>query len=232
MIHAYSPAKPSPLSRILMLGNSPNSPEGFTGSDPDVSNYLQPVAEEDNAILGFEELPKVAVTRQQPTSLAAEESRPESPLQEKKLEPNVDARPVADVGVGKATVKGRVFHPEPKRLSSKDKGKAKATEPAVNANAQSRVRTLAAVEKENSGMKLNGKVFSAPGGVSRISPPDYGAGEIKKAPAGKPPPKPAVGTSTSRAKLSAKLPSQSKGGPRRVLVDSVEAPAIGKGWRG
>lgn len=27
MVHAYSPVKPSPLSRILMLGNSPDSPE-------------------------------------------------------------------------------------------------------------------------------------------------------------------------------------------------------------
>ena len=28
MIHAYSSAKPSPLSRILMLGASPDNPEG------------------------------------------------------------------------------------------------------------------------------------------------------------------------------------------------------------
>ena len=27
MVHAYSPAKPSPLSRILMLANSPESPD-------------------------------------------------------------------------------------------------------------------------------------------------------------------------------------------------------------
>lgn len=238
MIHAYSPAKPSPLSRILMLGNSPNSPDEFTVSDPDVPNLFQPVAEEDEGIIGFEKIPKVAVSMfplQPQISLTAElsvESPPGSPLQEKKLEHNVDARPVAGAGAGKATVKGRMLHPDPKRISAKGKGKAKTTEPVVNMNTQSRVRTVAAVEKENSVMKLNGKVFSAPGISAKISPPGSEAGEINRTAVRKPPVKPVMGTSTSHAKLSTKMLPQSKGGPRRVPVDSIEAPAIGKGWRG
>ncbi|KAJ3871053.1 hypothetical protein F5051DRAFT_434164 [Lentinula edodes] len=37
MIHAYSPVRPSPLSRILMLGNSPGSPSNIA-LDPDSSS--------------------------------------------------------------------------------------------------------------------------------------------------------------------------------------------------
>jgi len=214
-----------------MLGNSPDSPDGLTGRDPDVSNFLQPVAEEDEAILlGFQKVLKVTaptLAPQEQISLAAElgvESPPDTPLQEKKLVPNVVVQHVAVARLGKTTANGRVFYPDPKR---QEKGKAKTTALAVNT--QSRVKTLAAVEKENSIMKPNGK---GPGGASKVSPPGLGAGEVKKAVAVKPPVKPVAGTSMSRARLAAKLQQQSKGGPRRVLVDSVEAPAVGKGWRG
>lgn len=231
MIHAYSPARPSPLSRILMLGNSPSSLDGLTDGDSDVSN-LQPVVEEDEAALGFEEIPKVPVpVCPLQSSLAAQlsvEFPPESPLQEKKLEPNVGARLSADVDAAKVTATGRVFHPDPKRLSANEKGKPKAT----SMNAQSRVRTMAAVEKENTNMKPGGKVFSAPSGGSKISPSCSGAGGIKKAAAVKQSAPPTGGTSASRARLTAKLLPQNKGGPRRVLVDSIEAPMISRGWKG
>ncbi|KAF8075153.1 Afadin and alpha-actinin-binding-domain-containing protein [Lyophyllum atratum] len=223
MIHAYSPVKPSPLSRILMLGNSPNSPELIGPGLEDISALLQPVMEEEEHIPGFEEPSAVPadipLPSSPPMSLAAElgvsESPPESPLQEKKLEPNVVKRPSVTT-----TAKGRVFHPDPARFTAKEKGKAKAA-PVVNAPS-GRVKTSASVEKENGGTKAEGKVFTAP---SRISPP-----EIKKA--AKPPPKPAAAISTSRARLTAKLPPPGKGGPRRVLIDSEEAPTAIKGWRG
>ncbi|KAI0791937.1 Afadin and alpha-actinin-binding-domain-containing protein, partial [Abortiporus biennis] len=44
MIHAYSPAKPSPLSRILMLANSPESPDNEHSSG---ASSLDAVLEED-----------------------------------------------------------------------------------------------------------------------------------------------------------------------------------------
>ncbi|KAG5644872.1 hypothetical protein DXG03_007513 [Asterophora parasitica] len=227
MIHAYSPAKPSPLSRILMLGNSPNSPEAIgTASESEISSLLQPVVEEDSDS-GFEDLLGVPSHPPPPMSLAAElgvsELHLESPLQEKKLEPNVAIRSTAAT-----TAKGRVFHPpDAKRLTTKEKGKAKAL-PVVNAP-NGRVRTSGGVEKENSGMKVQERkerVFTAP---TRISPP--GADDKMKKVA-KPPPKPTAAVSSSRAPLVAKLPPPGKGGPRRVLVTSDEAPPVGKGWRG
>ncbi|GLB41635.1 putative afadin- and alpha -actinin-Binding [Lyophyllum shimeji] len=223
MIHAYSPAKPSPLSRILMLGNSPDSLE-LNGLRPDdTSGLLQPIVEDD-CVRGFEEPPAIPAEPPAPAmSLAAElgvsESPPESPLQEKKLEPNVVVPPPVAT-----TAKGRVFHPDPKRFATKDKGKAKAA-PVANATA-GRVKTSAGVEKENGVIKAEGKVFVAP---PRISPPGT-KGDAKKVV--KPPPKTAAGVSTSRARLTAKLAPPVKGGPRRVPIDSEEAPPIAKSRRG
>lgn len=233
MIHAYSPAKPSPLSRILLLGNSPTSPDGAgASSDSDLSGLLQPVAEEDENILGFEEVPTVAqgpVRSQPQMSLAAElgvESPPESPLQEKKLEPNVATRQATTTAETKPA-KGRALYPDPKRLTAKEKGKGKAT--GGTTSTQPRVKTSAAVEKENT---KSSRGTSNITGVSRVSPPGIGSIETKQV--AKPPPKPAASISSSRARLIAKLPPAAKigGGPRRVLVDSVEAPVIGKGWKG
>ncbi|KAG5653603.1 hypothetical protein H0H81_011975 [Sphagnurus paluster] len=214
MIHAYSPAKPSPLSRILLLSNSPNSPDSLGSTSEDVSSLLHPVMEEDERVSGLEELSA-------PISLAAElgipESPAESPLQEKKLEPNVAARPPVTASM---STKGRVFNPDPKRLTAKEKGKAKAAPVATAPSG--RVKTSAAVEKEN------GRLYAAP---PRVSPPGS-MGETKKV--AKPAPKPSTttGVSGSRARLMAKLPPPGKGGPRRVLIDSDEAPPVGKGWRG
>lgn len=44
MIHAYSPVKPSPLSRILMLANSPDSPE----AGPALASLPESAAEDDS----------------------------------------------------------------------------------------------------------------------------------------------------------------------------------------
>ncbi|KAF9466164.1 Afadin and alpha-actinin-binding-domain-containing protein [Collybia nuda] len=226
MIHAYSPAKPSPLSRILLLGNSPNSPDGAgTSGDSDVSSLLQPVTEEDEIDLGFGQIPTYS---QEPQVFLAAElgiaSAPESPLQEKKLEPNVTTRKIT-TAVEVKTAKGRVMYTDSNRFTAKEKGKGKAT--TETANAQTRIKTSAAVEKENTAKSSKGSTTK-----SRVSPPGLEITEMKKV--AKPPSKPSAGVTGSRARLLAKLPPPSKtgGGPRRVLVDSVEAPIIGKGWKG
>ncbi|KAG6841245.1 hypothetical protein C0991_000529 [Blastosporella zonata] len=211
MIHAYSPAKPSPLSRILMLGNSPNSPEMVGLGPSDVSSLLDPVVDEEERVSGFEELQTAPSVQM---SLAAElgipESPSESPLHDKKLESNVVKRPSATI-----TAKGR---PDPKRFTAQEKGKAKAVRGAhVTVG---RIQTSAGVEKENNGVKAHDKVFKAP---PRISPPGLTEKKVVK-----PPPK-STGVSTSRSRLTAKLPPPTRGGPRRVLIDSDEAPPAGKG---
>ncbi|CAA7265145.1 unnamed protein product [Cyclocybe aegerita] len=231
MIHAYSPAKPSPLSRILMLADSPvTPPNGFlsnTSLSPS-SGPLEAVAEEpEDGGLG-----PIPPQLQRQMSLAEElgvpESPPDTPLQEKKVEANV-AAPLP---------RGRVFFPEAqvkKPLTTVEKGKAKA-EPTA------RARTSAVGEKENNQSLKPAKAPSGRSGkVSPVPPLSNATGAAKKvSPAGanKPAPKsvlkapPASSTAGgSRAKVPPK-PSMNGGGPRRVLINSADAPPIGKGWKG
>lgn len=227
MIHAYSPAKPSPLSRILMLGNSPATPAG-SDDDPDsdvgnISMPLEALLEEDEGGMAlvdalFPEMPLPPV--RQPTlaeELGVSESPPESP------EASAPA-PASGPMVG--SLGGRVFSREPERFTAQQKGKGRVLEVAG-------VRgTKAAREKENGEAGIRRKMV----GLPKVSPPlgsTGGVGGVKvKAQGGAA--GNAIGKPGSRARVMAKLPAPSaaKTGPRRVLVDSAEAPAIGRGWRG
>ncbi|KAA1470163.1 hypothetical protein DENSPDRAFT_928667 [Dentipellis sp. KUC8613] len=103
MIHAYSPAKPSPLSRILMLGDSP---EGAALPAPTFEGALDAVNEDDE-MLDAELLPP----------------EEEPPLREKKLEKNVESAPVSKR-------RAPAGH-EPGAKKSVDKGKGKASAPSA-----------------------------------------------------------------------------------------------------
>ncbi|KAJ7580155.1 Afadin and alpha-actinin-binding-domain-containing protein [Mycena floridula] len=129
IIHAYSPAKPSPLSRILMLGNSPPA---FPGSD----SGLGPLVESDGE--GIEDMfPEMPPAPPEPQMSLAQElgipesppetpQRPESPLREKKM-------------LNTGAAKGRAL--------AKDNRKEKV----VSVPTTSRVKQ--AIEKENGGLK-------------------------------------------------------------------------------
>ncbi|KAJ6527277.1 Afadin and alpha-actinin-binding-domain-containing protein [Mycena vulgaris] len=213
MIHAYSPAKPSPLSRILMLANSPATPADLADAEAgNISLPLEVLLEEDEGGPGLVDalFPEVPLVRQ-PTlaeELGVSESPPESPA---------EAPPPATAGAGR----GRVFSREPTRFTSQEKGKGRAPETARG--------TKPAGEKENGEAQIRRKMV----GLPRVSPP-LGAVGVKKAAKPLGVPGSAVGKSGSRARLMAKLPAPAvaKTGPRRVLVDSAEAPAAGRGWRG
>ncbi|KAJ7180853.1 Afadin and alpha-actinin-binding-domain-containing protein [Mycena filopes] len=198
MIHAYSPAKPSPLSRILMLGNSPATPADSDAGN--ISTSLEALIEEDEsgpALVDamFPEVPPLPV--RQPTlaeELGVSESPPESPE-------------------GPAPV----FSREPGRFTAQEKGKGRAPEVP---------RGLKAVgEKENGEARIRRRIA-----VPRVSPPLVGG--IVKKPKAQAAPGSAAG-SKSRARVMAKLPAPTvaKTGPRRVLIDSAEAPTIVRGWR-
>ncbi|KAJ7656266.1 Afadin and alpha-actinin-binding-domain-containing protein [Mycena polygramma] len=203
MVHAYSPAKPSPLSRILMLGNSPATPADSDAGAGDVSMPLEALLEEDEgdgAPLVDALFPEVPVARQ-PTlaeELGVSESPPESPEA-----PAPAAAPVL----------GRVFSREPARFTAQEKGKGRAPE------------VRGAKEKENGEARIRRKIV----GLPKVSLPlPAGDAGVKKAKAKVP------GGAESRARVMAKLPAPSaaKTGPRRVLVDSAEAPTVVRGWRG
>ncbi|KAH9832560.1 uncharacterized protein C8Q71DRAFT_258970 [Rhodofomes roseus] len=133
MMHAYSPAKPSPLSRILMLANSPDSPdierphlgslEEAMEEDPDDSpTPAAPVAP-----------PVLAPTKSLAEELGISEEDDSPPLREKRAQPNLAKRSAGAVPAAAAP-----------RFTAKEKGKAKA-EPTVS----TRTRPAVALEKEN-----------------------------------------------------------------------------------
>ncbi|KAF8892175.1 Afadin and alpha-actinin-binding-domain-containing protein [Infundibulicybe gibba] len=212
MVHAYSPVKPSPLSRILMLGNSPSSPEEIKKiSAPRLS--LESVVEDKESELNFDHIESASPAEPQQLSLAAElgvESPPESPLQEKKMEPNVNPHHIPQAAF--TATKGRVFH-EPQKLTAKQKGKVKAPPIPV-----SRKRSASAgLEKENTTnrTKRNGTLPSSSLPATSASRTT----DAKSAP--KPVAKP-IGAPISRLRVVGK-PSQPVAGPRRVPIDSAEA---------
>ncbi|KAF8997917.1 Afadin and alpha-actinin-binding-domain-containing protein [Cyathus striatus] len=212
MIHAYSPAKPSPLSRILMLADSPNSPpRAITLSSGSLGVVTE---EEDNdGGLGCGNKPLFPPASQPQMSLAAELGVESPPLQEKKVEPNVvKARPVP---IGKS----KVFHPpQAGKKPPTSKGKVKTDAPSM-----SRSRTLGLGEKENEARKKSGKNSSSVT-MSKVTPPSGIATSGKSTKTDVKP----VGTSTHRVKVSTKPPVPKGGGPRRVPIDSAEAPPLVK----
>lgn len=120
MMHAYSPVKPSPLSRILMLAESPESPES------------EPLAKLD---VGGGPTTSTGC----PTPAMAGPAPPrddDSPLREKKT-----GRNVAQVK------KEKVDKADTKKRTSKERSKAKE-EPAVPAPV-AKSKTIGAGEKEN-----------------------------------------------------------------------------------
>ncbi|KAG6336455.1 hypothetical protein ID866_2626 [Astraeus odoratus] len=102
MTHAYSPAKPSPLSRILMLADSPDSTESIplpttVTTDIPPTNLFEPLAREDD------------------------DDDEESPLREKRTERNVDSqRGVAKKVLLKTKAK---VHPPPVAAAANGKSK-------------------------------------------------------------------------------------------------------------
>jgi hypothetical protein len=232
MIHAYSPAKPSPLSRILMLANSPDIDFPANSSAHTASPCSMPTLPEENENEeGHEEwdeskkrapIPALfsgasaEVMQAAVESGSGTESDQESgsaglnlnPLREKTTGRNQDG------GGGVLTAKGRVLHPaEPKRFTALEKAKGKAE---MGAAVPVRARAMLG-EKENDGKVLVGTGRT---GGKAMGGKAAGVGNAKVL----------VGTSKVKVPLG-----PGKGGARRVPVGSAEAPVLsgkGVGWRG
>ncbi|EAU90393.2 hypothetical protein CC1G_00777 [Coprinopsis cinerea okayama7 len=228
MVHAYSPAKPSPLSRILMLADTP----------PGVPELpeLSIVSEEEDVLGGADSDSPVS---EPPLTLAQElgvsESPPDVPLQERK-EANVAQAPT------RTTMKGRALFPDARKpaVSTRDKGKSRAGTATFATSSTTQRKTSGTLEKENDRDAKKGKggggkispVFKAPSTKESTSRSSAGktAGASKTA-------KP---TASSAAKASAagsvrtssaKPMSSVGGGPRRVMLDSAEAPPVARSRR-
>ncbi|KAH7914582.1 Afadin and alpha-actinin-binding-domain-containing protein [Hygrophoropsis aurantiaca] len=202
MTHAYSPVKPSPLSRILMLANSPDSPE----FEP-----LQPLSEESESFTESSLIPGPQAKLPE-MDFASEDS----PLREKKTEPNV-------VATARHPAKSHTSQAEVKRFTSREKGKGQAG-PGAGLAVTSRTKTLNAGEKENRD-KANAKMARKP--VTNAAPPVAAQSKPKSnGPGDARGPKP----NGSSLKTAMKLPP-GKGGARRVPIESAEAAPL-PGWKG
>ncbi|KAK0214915.1 Afadin and alpha-actinin-binding-domain-containing protein [Armillaria fumosa] len=218
MVHAYSPVRPSPLSRILQLGNSPTSPNGLNFDDSSSSSGLEVLPEEDEQMLY--QMPQEPIM-----TLAQELGVPESPPEPERAPspPRHKQARASTIGTGRTnqtvdmstTRKGRIIQLEPKRLTAQEKGKGKAD--IVDLGVESKSK-LGVGEKENSAVK---RVPARKDPPSSMKP---------SAPSTRPTVRLATGTATSRGKVMPKIPfaGKSVGGPRRVPINSAEAPPIGK----
>ncbi|RPD52962.1 hypothetical protein L226DRAFT_489474 [Lentinus tigrinus ALCF2SS1-7] len=221
MIHAYSPVKPSPLSRILMMGNSPDSPEGPA---------LDALAEVDENAMD--------VTPSAPARSLAEElgvsEDDDSPLREKQPQPQPQAHTKPPAAVRK---------PAPS-VQNKGKGKA-APAPAPQQQAsRSRTRAGAALEKENvKRAKLSAPSTAASGSASAGSAKSTGSGpsasgsrDAKKTAPGKPlgigaRARAGAGVGVGANGKPGQKPPTRGGGPRRVPIGSADAASVPT-WRG
>ncbi|TFK48399.1 hypothetical protein OE88DRAFT_1810308 [Heliocybe sulcata] len=170
MTHAYSPAKPSPLSRILMLGASPESPNAG------LSPPLGILREEDEA----DEPEPLRV--EQGLTLAQElgvEDDEESPLREKAPAQNANPGALAK-GKQRAVpaVKSR-GRPAPGALEKENNGK----------RAKTRAAPMASVAVSRAGMttrssKMAAKPSAPPTSKSRVKPAVGRGGGPRRVPIG------------------------------------------------
>ncbi|KAI0091494.1 Afadin and alpha-actinin-binding-domain-containing protein [Irpex rosettiformis] len=209
MIHAYSPVKPSPLSRILRLGNSPDSPEPLLAAPA-----LGPLTEQDESI----ELSPTPAFRHArfpdpPMSLAAELGVSED-----------DDTPLRDRVNGVKELPPRPSSSLGRYPAAKDKGKGKAQPVTLRTTGSGAREPVAAAEKPKTRSKsTTGPTLKTPkvigGGVAkkamrmttRSATASAAAGPSNLKPATKPPP--------------------TKGGPRRVPIGSSKAAAMPT-WKG
>lgn len=245
MVHAYSPVKPSPLSRLLRLGNSPDSPDAPPLAAPTLGILAE--AEEDQSgeiSLSPTPAPRLrhtpAPVQQPQMSLAAElgvsedddSGELDSPLRDR-----VNSVHVEDFPPRPTSALGR--YP-----TAKDKGKGKAKAQPQPSNS-SRTRTTAplvvAEKPKPKARSSTGAAAAAPkpktsgskvigGGVAkkttRMTTRSASAASSTSGSGG-------AGPSKSRAApgKSSLAVTKAKGGPRRVLIGSEKAAALPT-WKG
>ena len=220
MVHAYSPVKPSPLSRILRLGSSPPvSPD-----PPLAAPALGSLTEEDES---QEHSPTPAFRHprpqaiEPPMSLAAELGVSEDDSDDAPLRDKVNS--VVELPPRPTTSLGRYSR-------SKDKGKAKAQpqiQPTTSRTATLRTREPAPpVDRPKP--KTRSKSSTSP---NSKTPKVIGGGVTKKTPRMTTRSATANATAgSSKPKLAPAKPP-TKGGPRRVLIGSSQAAPMPT-WRG
>ncbi|KAI0675899.1 Afadin and alpha-actinin-binding-domain-containing protein [Trametes maxima] len=229
MIHAYSPAKPSPLSRILMLANSPDSPEG---SAPLATLPESPAEDSLDAGPSSSGPPNAEPIRSLAEELGVSEDD-DSPLREREKLPKAQAQAQAQGTKRKA---GPSSEPErraqPPRVTAKDKGKGRAdnrTLPGSGPAPALRARPGSSLEKENvKRAKLSGGKAASTSQETKKPRPNVATAPAKPSAGSAPVVRSRTANTGSGSKAA---PAKVKGGARRVPVGSAEAAPVPT-WRG
>ncbi|KAJ3876796.1 Afadin and alpha-actinin-binding-domain-containing protein [Lentinula edodes] len=247
MIHAYSPVRPSPLSRILMLGNSPGSPSNVALDPNSNSRGLEVLMETDelendfpgDGLLKTELFPPTPQSRASSDDeggltlaqqLGVSESPPESPvyarpeslLREKKVQSNVVRRSHSSktitnkaripsskptFGVSKPRTSSTVEKGPGMKVKARSMGTLPVTKNTTRMSDRLTSVGIGGNEKENSS--------HASGSAGSNVNNDKGIAER---------------SSTKSVDANSRKVDFGRGvsGPRRVPIDSAEAPPIGR----
>ncbi|KAJ8454487.1 hypothetical protein ONZ45_g19286 [Pleurotus djamor] len=281
MIHAYSPVKPSPLSRILMLSDSPGSPEGSGESNGQLGVVMEEDEEEEmfpkltgiddgeamdvvcdgkDGLGGFGQIPESEMSLA--AQLGVEESDDDEdvvvvPEKKKKAEgskPSVKpgkptSRPPSRTS---ATTKSSVVTKPSTTRSTKATTSRKVGEEKENTNNNKTVDTTTkSLVKDKKRSSPTGGELERPTKVTKVAgststtsmakpkstTPTTSSSSTIKAAATERDAKSTTSTRVTRSKpTGAGVPPSTRGGstaggPRRVLLDSAEAPTLAKGRR-
>ncbi|KAL1941270.1 hypothetical protein VTO73DRAFT_7482 [Trametes versicolor] len=196
MIHAYSPVKPSPLSRILMLANSPDSPE----AGPALASLPESAAEDDSI-----EQSAPAPIRSLAEELGVSEDddspfRVASDAQGTKRKAHPSAEPPE-----------RRTQPE----RAKDKGKARADAQPAPARGEGGVKRAKLANGAKTAPDAKKPARAAPTATAK---PTSSKTQTTRSRTGS--------GSGSSGGSGGKAPPRSKGGARRVPVGSAEAAPV------
>jgi len=203
MIHAYSPARPSPLSRILMLADSPADGLSLSRSRKAAENACTAIDANDEGAAGESEVGvtgilNAAISLENELGLD-EDTAEESPLREK------NARKALALKNGKAKSSSEATSTRDTKERMKTKGKKSGKSEKENADANAIPGDAGRITAANTCVfKVKGRISPVFGGVGTTAP----------------------------ATATMKKPSaNSKGGARRVPIGSADAAPIGPGWK-
>ncbi|KAI5895585.1 uncharacterized protein SCHCODRAFT_01285948 [Schizophyllum commune H4-8] len=222
MIHAYSPAQPSPLSRILMLGNSPGS-DG--DSRPPIS-ALDPLREEDEHAMDEEEDGRGVIDDDDNPFSPMVTRKPMSLAEELGVTLSPPSPPPAPAPTRDAKGKGRAVVPPSLAGNKRPLDKENAGDKAKKKKKESRKDK----DKDKDGEKAMAPTAKAKAGASSTSKSsgrETRSSSSKMAAAGS---SRAGSSRETRSKASSPPPklrvTGAGGGPRRVPIDSAEAPKL------
>ncbi|KAJ3801757.1 Afadin and alpha-actinin-binding-domain-containing protein [Lentinula aff. detonsa] len=244
MVHAYSPVRPSPLSRILLLGNSPESPLNISPEDDSDSRGLEALIEEeevenDDGLLVAELFPPISHSRASSDDeggltlaqqLGISDSpperpvftRPESPLCEKKVQSNVDRRSRPS----KLMTNKAQLPPKPASGVSNSSRTSWTVDKGAGPKAKGRPMGPPLITKITTRMSERSNLSSTGGNEKENSSHSSGSAipNLKVADGEK------LGGSNAKSALpnvNVRNP-RAISAPRRVPIDSADAPPIGR----